>query len=100
MCGSGMKLAGGRSWCERWRQLELGVWRGGGDGGGSGAQVVNVRRNRQCQVSKCYFCVGRLESLTTILTTPACARCAESESKLLQTAQSAPASHHAGPVNT
>lgn len=39
MCGSGMKLAGGRSWCERWRQLELGVWRGGGDGGVVVAQV-------------------------------------------------------------
>ena len=32
MCGSGMKLAGGRSWCERWGELEFGVWRGGGDG--------------------------------------------------------------------
>jgi len=42
MCGSGMKLAGGRSWCERCGELDLGIWRGGGDGG-AGARKQKVR---------------------------------------------------------
>lgn len=43
MCGSGMKLAGGRSWCERSGELELGVWRGGGDGGAACARIGDSR---------------------------------------------------------